>query len=493
MDNKNKQAKQLLNFPPVVSVLGHVDHGKTTLLDAIRKTNIVQKEYGGITQSIGASEVEIIHEGIKRKITFIDTPGHEAFLKMRSRGAEASNIGLLIVSAVDGVMPQTKESIKILQKANIPIIVVFTFTDLPTKNIEKAKQQVLKEEIMLEGLGGDVPFIEVSAKTNQNIKELLNLTLLVFDLSESSRAKEDVQLETKKLEGIVIESRLDKQVGPRATVIVKNGKIKVRDEVVCEGIAAKIKSLTDTFGKRVDEVETGAAVEVLGFEKTPPVGGIVFKKGQASVSPPAVLEKKLLAQRSPFLPPQKEEKLPIILYSDTLGSAEAVVNSLPKEVLIVSQKTGQAASSDILIAKSMGALIIGFRAKFTNDIKNMAKTEKVLLKNYDLIYELLDEIRDVLEGKKQLAEEQFLGKAKVLARFPFEKTEVMGISVVEGRVARGDRARLIQGENVLGESTVSSIRQNKEQISKIEEGEEGGIIVSPFLDFTIGNMLLFHR
>lgn len=477
-------ANTSFNFPPVVTVLGHVDHGKTTLLDSIRKTNIAAKEHGGITQSIGASYVEVIHEGKKRGITFIDTPGHEAFSKMRSRGAQVSDISLLIVSSVDGVMPQTKESIALLKSANTPFIVVFTKSDVLEKNIEKVKQQVLREGILLEGLGGDVPFIEVSAKTGSNIKELLELILLVYDMQGTQKEKKN---KDGIFEGIIIESKLDQKTGPLATVVIKNGKISVREELICEGIIARVRALRDPLKGQKNEATIGEAVEILGFEKVPQVGGIVAKKNEA------IPKEEVPVEVNPKFPSFEKSTLSLILCADTFGSLEAIVNSLPKEITILSQKTGEITPSDILLAKSAKALVIGFRAKISNDVISMAKIEKILLKNYAIIYELLDEIHDVLEGKRLAEEEQILGEAKIMARFPYEKTEVLGITILQGRVAKGDKARVMRGEEVIGESNVTSVRHGKEQVSKIEKGQEAGIILSPFLDFTIGDMVIFHR
>ncbi len=236
----DKQAKlsSPINFPPVVAVLGHVDHGKTTPLDAIRTSTIADREFGGDHPKIGASSVEIEHDGVKRWITFIDTPGHEAFTSMRSRGAQVADVVLLIVSAADGVQPQTKESIAVLKEANVPYIAVLTKVDMDTAQVERVKQQLLKEGVMLEGLGGDVPTIQVSAKTRLNIKELLDLILLVHDLHKGDKHVSN----TSPLSAIVIESKMDKNVGPRATVVIRNGTMKLRDEIGVEGTANKVKN-----------------------------------------------------------------------------------------------------------------------------------------------------------------------------------------------------------------------------------------------------------
>jgi len=486
------------HFPPVVAVLGHVDHGKTSLLDAIRKTNVVAREHGGITQGIGASSVEIVIEGIKKRITFIDTPGHEAFTQMRGRGIQVADIGLLIVSLVDGVMPQTKESIEILKKAQIPFIVVLTKADISDKQEEKVKGQLVKEGVMLEGYGGDVPVISVSSKTNTNIRELLELISLVFDMKQKP-------ILDNKLKGVVIEARLDEKSGPRATVVIKSGVLKVRQEIECNEIKARVRTIINDKGVHLDEVTVGEAVEVLGFEKVPSVGEIVVARGEAvnkavsevvSSSAPVHAQFRSGQESMPmpedFLNEKEMPTLSIVLCADNQGSLEAIVKSLPEEINIALQKTGDITTTDILLAKSINAIVLGFNTKIRPEIVNFATQEKVLAKNYKIIYELISEVKDVLEGKQLALVEEIYGRSKILASFPFEKTKVLGIKVLEGRVARGDRVRLIRKEEILGESTINSVRAGKDVVSKIGEGQEGGVILSPFLDFTIGDMLICH-
>ena len=480
--------KTSFNFPPVVTVLGHVDHGKTTLLDAIRKTDIAGREHGGITQKIGASRIEIVHEGKKRAITFIDTPGHEAFNQMRSRGVQAADIGLLVVSSVDGIKPQTKESIEMLKESKIPFIVVFTKVDLPEKNIEKAKQQIVSEDISLEEYGGDTPAIEVSAKTGHNVKELLDLILLVFEL-----LSEKMNVSPKEaLKGVVIESRQDAKKGALATVVIKNGTLNLRDEIVAEESSGKVKNLTDSSGSSLKSVTIGEAVEVLGFEKAPKVGSLVLNKNNKPlVSKPQeeVLKKESASSLDPFSA-EESPILSVIICADSLGSLEAIENALPEEINIASKKTGNITPADILLAKSLGGIVIGFNIKINPEILKLAKTEKVLTKNYNLIYELIDELNDVLEGKTLALQEEVLGVAQIVASFPFEKTKVMGIKVTDGRIAKGDKVRLVRNDENIGESTISSVKHGKEQVSKAEKNTEAGIIVSPLLDFTIGDMVI---
>lgn len=473
MDKKNTEN----TFPPVVAVLGHVDHGKTTLLDTIRKTSIAAREHGGITQKIGASSVEIDHEGKKRRITFIDTPGHEAFSKMRGRGAQAADIGLLIVSSVDGVMPQTKESISLLKDSGVPYIVVLTKSDSEQKNPEKAKQQLMAEQVLLEEYGGDVPAIEISSKTGLNIKELLDLILLVNDLHPKS---EDISL-ASPLKAIVIESKQDPKAGAKASIVIKNGKIAVRDEMTTGQVSGKVRSLILDSGEQVKEAGIGEAVEVLGFDKAPSVGETVTRGSESPLDEPN--EEKAT---------HDEGAISLILVADTLGSLEAILASLPEKINVISKKTGEITTADVLLAKSVGALVLGFNIKIRPDVAKLASTEKTLVKNYTIIYEMLQEIEDVVEGKRLSLLEEVYGVAKVLASFPFDKQVVMGIKVLEGRVAKGDKVRIERGDEIIGEGYINSVRMGKDQTSKVESPLEAGIIVGPAIDFTIGDMVICH-
>ncbi len=489
MDKTKHKITKSEFYPPVVAVLGHVDHGKTTLLDAIRKTNVALREHGGITQKIGASEIEVIHDGQKRKITFIDTPGHEAFTKMRGRGVQAADVGILVVSSVDGVMPQTKESIQLLQHSKIPYIVALTKSDDSKKLPDKAKQQLVKEEVLLEGYGGDIPVIEVSGKTGHNIKELLDLILLSYELRREANF---YPFDAKgALMGIVIESKMDQKSGPRATIVVKNGRLKLREEIFSDGIKGRVRNLISPQGKNLQEASVGDAVEVLGFEKVPAVGSVISHSQKAEE---LSYKEEVPISQNPSSPFTEEDQnlLSVVLCADTQGSLEAIINSIPEKVKFVMQKTGEIEVSDVLFAKSIGAIILGFNVKLKPEVARLARTEKVLVKTYTIIYEMIDEIGDFVQGKLESLQEEILGVAKILARFPFEKTEVMGVKVSEGRIAKGDKIRLVRNDEALGESRVSSLKQAKESTSKIEAGQEGGIIISPFLDFTIGDMLISH-
>jgi translation initiation factor IF-2 len=464
--------------PPVVSVLGHVDHGKTTLLDAIRSSHVADREHGGITQRIGASSVAHSYEGAKQMITFIDTPGHEAFAAMRSRGAQVADIGLLVVSAVDGVKPQTREAIGLLRAAQIPFIVVLTKIDLTDGNTEKVRQQLLAEQVLLEQYGGDVPLIEVSARTGHHIQELLDLILLVASMKVES-AKE-----TDPLKAVVIESRLDPKSGARASVIVKAGTLSLKDMIYVGGEAyGKVRSLTSDAGGQLTQIHVGEAAEILGFEKVPSVGSIV--RNQTGMS-------ETSGNSSTGNQVPQEGKLSLILCADTLGSLEAIQASLPEGVVVLIGKTGDVSEGDVVFAKQTGAFILTFNTKLKPDVIKYAQNERVVLKNYTIIYEMLDEIGQVIEGKAQALIEQIFGVCTILASFPFEKTTVLGLRVDDGRIAKGDKVRIMRADTVVGESMVVSLRIGKDTVSKVEKGHECGAILSPLIDFTIGDVVLSH-
>ncbi len=490
--NKNKQTISQQSYPPVIAVLGHVDHGKTTLLDAIRKTSIAAREVGGITQKIGASSIELIHEGKKRNITFIDTPGHAAFSQMRGRGAKVADLALLVIDATEGLKPQTKESIDILKKTNTRFIAVLTKSDLPTKNVEKVKQELLAQLVTLEEYGGEVPVIEVSAKTNSNIKELLDLILLVFDLHRPAQGESEISANAA-LCAIVIESKLDPKAGPRATIVIKNGTIKVRDYIHAEGIDGKIRSINNDKGQSIGQASIGEAIEILGLEKVPSVGSIIIHKASIPSKPISQVQSPSL-KRELVYKKNEEEKVNIsgIIVADTQGSLEAIINALPKEVKVIYQKTGEVSEADILHAKATGSIVLSFNTKIHPEILKLAMLEKILLRNYTIIYEMLDEVKDALEGKLQAQTEQIFGKAKIIAKFPFEKTFAFGIQVNEGRVARSDRIRVTRNDTQLAETSITSLRIGKNPVSKVEKGHEAGIVIASTIDIQIGDMILSH-
>ena len=484
--------------PPIVAVLGHVDHGKTTLLDTIRKSNIASREHGGITQHIGAYQVSLASDSgnqrIKRDhlITFIDTPGHEAFAKMRSRGAQVADIALLVVAADDSVKPQTKESIEQIKASGASMIVVINKIDLPTALVDKVKADLAKNGVQVEGFGGDVPVIQVSAKQGTGVPELLDLILLVAQMKELKSEPE------APLEAVAIETWVDRGRGMVATVVVKKGTLVVGTPLFEGSIqVGKVRAMFDEYGKGVTEAPPSKPVEVLGFTKLPAVGSLLrseaVTKTQDQVSH-AKSEMSKTAEMPDWLKPvaeQEGEKLTIILKADTAGSIEAIVASLPEKIRVVSSGIGDISDADVLLAKSTGAFIVGFNVKCPVPVVKLAETEKVIFRTYAIIYELLDELTDVVSGMKEvLTRERELGTGTVIAEFPFEKQRIAGTQVVSGRLARGDTVKIVRDEVEIARAKIKSIRVGKEDVTKVEAGNQCGVLFDKKVDFSLQDAII---
>ncbi len=486
---KKKTQDTVLPRPPVVAVLGHVDHGKTTLLDAIRKSDVAGGEHGGITQKIGAYQVNLSDN---RVITFIDTPGHEAFMKMRSRGAMVADVALLVVAADDSVMPQTKESISQIQKAKIPYIVVVNKIDLPSANIEKVKKDLAQSGVQVEGFGGDIPMVQVSAKQKNGLKELLDLIILVAGLNGITNEPE------KPFTGVVIETRIDKGKGMVATAVVRQGTILPGMSLYAnENLIAKVRAINDDGGVRLASGGPGKPVEILGFTRMPEVGSILTDR-PLKLPPAAETPKTNIQPVSPVMPDflsskgPDEKQLKIVLKADSAGSLEAIRESLDPKIIIISEGFGNIAEADILLAKSCQALVIGFAVKVGQDIDKLAWTEKVIVKTYSIIYELLTELAEVVAGMKEVASDidRELGRGKIIAEFPFDNQRIAGIKVLSGRIARGDRITVMKGEEIVAKTKIKSIRQGKNEINKAEISSECGILMDGKVDFTIGDDII---
>lgn len=461
--------------PPVVVVLGHVDHGKTTLLDKIRRTNVVVSEAGGITQHIGAYQV--------KEITFIDTPGHVAFSQMRSRGAKVADLAVLVVAVDEGVKPQTLESLKHIQKSKINYLVALNKIDLPNINIERVKKLLSQNGIMVEGYGGDIVVVPVSAKTGEGIDDLLEMILL---LAQMAQLKGDPKAE---LEAVVIESKLDYRRGLLATILVRNGSLKVGDEIQVEDSWAKIKAMTDDKGRRINTALPSQPVEILGFKTIPPVGGKVKPKKSK------ILEEKLAIKKTAELTEGTEEKkLKIILKADTVGTLEAIESSLPKQLKIINVGVGDVNESDVLLADATNAEIIAFAVKIPTPVKKLAEQELVKISQFKIIYELLEVVSDKLaKFLKPAEEEEILGRAEVIAEFKIKNERIAGCKVKEGEIGKQNLIHLNRGEELLGTARIKSMRKGKNDIDEAKLGEEFGVIFSPQLDFAIGDMLVSFR
>lgn len=483
MEEKNINAQQ--SFPPVVSVLGHVDHGKTTLLDAIRKSNIVSSEAGGITQAIGASKIETLHEGKKRFITFIDTPGHVAFSNMRSHGVSASDVVLLIVAADDGVKPQTKESIEKILASKLPYIAVITKMDSPGANIESVKQQLLKEGVLLEGLGGDVPFIGVSAKTGEKIAELLELIVIVYDYASVQKDEREVFL------GVVIEAKLDKRRGILASLIVKNGTINVGDKVFTENKeVGKVKALIDALGNQVKIALPGDAIEVMGLTEVLMAGSVINTVSATTTPVQTAIASPLPMDLMRILSDKVLEKVPVIVKTQTSGEYEAIAGSLPTDVEVVYEGRGEISTSDILMSRDFNAIVVGFNVNIEKQAKVLADANKTFYRTYNIIYNLLDELTDAVALLKERAKRKILGKAQIIATFTGNEGQILGIRTIDGKFSVGDKIIIKKGEEETAESKIVSLKQGKKDIKEIGKGTECGIMLDPQVDFTIGDMVI---
>jgi len=474
MDKKSKD-----NFrPPIVTLMGHVDHGKTTLLDTIRKTNIVAGEHGGITQHIGA--YQITFQG--SPITFIDTPGHAAFEKMRSRGAEVADIVILVVAATEGVKPQTKEAIKHIAKAQKPTIVALTKIDLPTANPQKVKKEFQKENILLEEFGGDVPVVEVSAPKNKGVSDLLEMIQLAWQISPQPSLPQD------PLEAVVVESFLDKNRGSIVTAIVTEGTLKVGQKLVVDGETITVRALIDDRGTNIQEAQPAKPVEILGFKKLLEVGSVIHDTNiieSKTHQTPATLEEIIAKSQA------SKDKFKIVLKADVLGSLEAILSNLPDKILVVSSGIGEVNLADIFFAKVANAPILAFNVKVSSAVKNQAQREGVVIKNYNVIYNLLSDMEEVVTGFEQAKyQAKVTGRAKIVATFVIENKQIAGAVVTDGRIKIGDKILLISNQNKKGEqSKISSLKKFKKDVEVASKGQECGIGLAPNLDFEVGDIL----
>jgi len=466
---------RILAKSPIVVVLGHVDHGKTTLLDAIRKTKTAEKEYGGITQCTTACQVE--YKG--KKITFIDTPGHEAFGAMRSRGASVADIALLVVASDDGVMPQTRESLEHIRSANIPFIVVLTKTDLPSSNSLKVKNQLVEEGVNLEETGGDVVCVEVSAKTGKGINELLESILLISDLYVTP------QETLADFQGVVIETRKDRR-GPVVLLIVEAGTLEVGQEIQAEGIVAKVRGIFDEYNRPKKQALISEPVEILGFDILPPVGSKVTLSLSKALSKEGVWQKKEKIQREKI-----ENKRLAILKSDTYGALEAIEERLKDKIEVLKSEVGDVTDNDVFTASASGAVILGFNVKVPAQVKKLAEEEGVIIRNLRIIYELEDEIEKIFSSEREPSAE-ILGRAEIIAEFPYGKEgRIAGMRVLEGRIAKGDVFEIFRGDKALKTGVrISSLMQQKNPISKVEKGGECGAVFEGSIDFQVGDVLV---
>lgn len=478
--------------PPVAVVLGHVDHGKSSLLEAIRDFKITSKESGGITQHIGAYEVE--EKG--RKITFIDTPGHEAFSAMRARGAEVADIALLVVDAAQSVQPQTKEAIVAIKRAEIPMIVVLNKIDLPNANPEKIKGELSKMDVLVESFGGTVPSVEVSAKEKTGIDELLEVILLVADL-------QDLKPETNvPAEGLIIESFMDQAKGPIASAIVQKGILRNKDIIATDLALAKVRHLGNFQGKAIKEAYPSQPVVILGFEKVPAVGE-KFKSYKTAEEALAEIKKEEPKREigATVLEADPNKKiLNIILKGDVFGSLEAIegmLKNLPQEKVtlrILKSEVGDISESDAKLAEMSKAAIIGFRVKISPTVSQFMRNDlekKLRIKTFDIIYELIQDVRRSLE--KTLEPETVrsdIGKLKTLLVFWGEKNrQIVGGKITDGELKRGLKLDVIRDDKKIGSGKIINLQRDKKDADLLRKGDEAGILFEGNVKIEKGDIL----
>ncbi len=493
--------KRLQPRPPVVTVMGHVDHGKTSILDAIRKTNVTAQEVGAITQHIGAYQVTVKDH----KITFIDTPGHEAFTEMRARGASLTDVAVLVVAADDGIMPQTKEAISHATAANVPIIIAINKIDLPAANPDNVKQQLTQNNIIIEDFGGDVIAVPLSAKTGEGLDDLLEHILLVAEVAEL-KANPD-----REAEGAIVESRMDQSRGPMATVIVQKGTLRTGDIVVAGPSYGKVKAMFDDKGKRVKEAGPSTPVEVMGLSTVPRSGDTFVvldnereardlaesrERDEAEGATRAVT----LEAVSGDIAAGRVKDLNIVIKADAVGSIEAIRSSLEKlsgeevRVHVISTGTGNVSESDVMLATASRAVIVGFTVKTDLGAKKKAEIEGVDIRLYNIIYELIEDIEVAVKG---LMEPVFVdvhdGYAEVRALFKVRGGNIAGCMVTDGLVRRNSLARVLRDGILTHESRVSSLRRFKDDVREVANGLECGIGVEGFDAFEEGDVIeAFH-
>lgn len=493
-------AQNLKPRPPIVVVMGHVDHGKTTLLDYIRKTNVAAREAGGITQSIGA--YEIVHPstssgqvGAGKKITFIDTPGHEAFTKMRARGANAADLAILVVAADEGVKPQTLESVKILQETGTPYIVAITKTDKPNADVERVKNELTSAGVLLEGYGGKISYEPVSAKTGDKIEELLDLLLLAAELENL------VYDPAKPASGYVLEARVDRRRGMEASVIIKDGTLRQGEPIATPSGKGKVKILENFLGESVKELVPSAPALILGWEELPQVGEEFITGGRAIVD----LGKRPTVAIRPAEPASvrqlanydgaKEETLNIILKAGDAGSLEAlagIINAMiaDKPAKIVSESVGDVSDNDVKFAISTGAKIFAFKSRVDKGAKTLAENNKVTIIASEIIYELVRVIEELLTEK----EEALTGELEVLAVFNQEKPEkqLVGGKVVRGSFKNKAQFEIVRGDATLGTGRVLNLQSMRKDTNEVEEGKEAGLMVSSQTLIQVGDKLVIR-
>jgi translation initiation factor IF-2 len=506
LENSEEDIKKAEDRSPVVTVMGHVDHGKTSLLDYIRKTNVVGGESGGITQHIGAHKVQL-PDG--NSVTFLDTPGHEAFTAMRARGAKVTDIVVIVVAANDGVMPQTVEAIDHAKAAKVPIIIAINKMDLHDVDPERVKRELSEHEVLVEDWGGKIQAIPISAKTGEGIDNLLSSMLIESEMLELKANYETLA------RGTVIDSKLDKGHGPIATVLIQKGRIKIGDPFICNNITGKVRALINELGQRIQEAGPSDPVQVLGFDHVPQSADVfAVVEDEREIKRIAserqrikreIDQKKIAAQSldamSALIKEGAIKNLPIIIKGDVDGSIEALSEQLEKitheevGVQIIHKAVGMVSESDVLLASASNAVIIGFHVQVSSNAKLQATQEGVEIRTYNVIYNAVEEISLALEGllEPEIVEE-ILGSAQVQEAFKIPKIGVIaGSKVTEGIIVRNAIARVLREEEEIASGEITSLKHLKDDAKEIREGFECGIGLKDFSKFKEGDIIICYQ
>ncbi|MEX2010218.1 MAG: translation initiation factor IF-2 [Parcubacteria group bacterium] len=480
--------------PPIIAIMGHIDHGKSTLLDFIRKTNTTEKEAGGITQHVSAYEV--IHKigPVTKKLTFMDTPGHEAFQGIRERGAKAADIVVLVVSAEDGVKPQTLEAYKYIKKSETPFVVAITKIDKPSANIEHAKQSLAENDIYVEGYGGNIPVVNVSAITGDGVEELLEMLLLVSDLEHFTADK-------KRLgSGVIIESRLDPKKGVTAVGIIKDGTVKTGMVAASVGAIVPLRYLLNAEGEQVNELSFSSPVQIIGWDNPPPVGARfeVFEDKREAQFYAESEAAKVWSKEVLETLPDDMSTLPLIIKADTAGSLEAIVYEISKlnreRIMpkVIIKAVGTIGEGDVKAAiTTPGTIIFAFHTKVDAPAASLADRSDIVIENFDIIYKLTERIEALLGEKEPRIEvEEIAGSAKVLKVFSVQKDkQVLGARALTGEFVKGGSVRIMRREAEIGRGKIKELQQSKMAVESITEGREFGLLLESKMGIAPGDVL----
>ncbi|MEK7180684.1 MAG: translation initiation factor IF-2 [Patescibacteria group bacterium] len=489
MEKKNDN---LIERPPVIAVMGHIDHGKSTLLDYIRKSNVVASESGGITQHISAYEVLHKTGTGEKRITFLDTPGHEAFSTLRSRGAQIADIAVLVVSAEEGVKPQTKEAYETIKEAKIPFIVAINKIDKPSADIERTKMNLAENEIYLEGFGGNVPYTPISAKTGKGIPELLDMMLLV---SELEGFKGDP---TVAAEGIVLENNLDPQKGTAATLVIKNGTLRQGMYIASHNALAPVRIMENFKGEKIEEASFSTPVSIIGWDNLPPVGAMFKAFASKSDAQKCAENYEAVEKIKKIEDEDTRFVIPVIIETDTTGSLEAIVGKLESlsneraKFKIIHAGIGIISEMDIKRAVAHpNAVVFGFNTKVNLDAKDLSERAAVPLELFTVIYSLLERAEEILKSKTPKVEvEELIGSLKILKTFSVEKNrQVIGGRVESGTVKSGKDVKILRRGTEIGTGTIRELQKMKNKVGEVNEGEECGLLVESKIEIAPGDLI----